>query len=165
MPVTNLPYDSRLNERAKELRRKMTPQERKLWHRFLKDYSIKIYKQRVIKFFVVDFYCAEARLVIELDGSQHYTEQGKAYDEERSSIMEGYGVEVLRFTNLEVDREFDAVCERIDARIKQRTAELRDLQVSHGAQTAPGCQGLPYKGRCRAIARRRCCTKDSLTVR
>ena len=126
MPVTNLPYDSRLDERAKELRRKMTPQERKLWHRFLKDYSIKIYKQRVIKFFVVDFYCAEARLVIELDGSQHYTEQGKAYDEERSSIMEGYGVEVLRFTNLEVDREFDAVCERIDARIKQRTAELRD---------------------------------------
>ena len=104
----------------------MTPQERKLWHRFLKDYSIKIYKQRVIKFFVVDFYCAEARLVIELDGSQHYTEQGKAYDEERSSIMEGYGVEVLRFTNLEVDREFDAVCERIDARIQQRTAELRD---------------------------------------
>lgn len=78
MPVTNLPYDSRLNERAKELRRKMTPQERKLWHRFLKDYSIKIYKQRVIKFFVVDFYCAEARLVIELDGSQHYTEQGES---------------------------------------------------------------------------------------
>lgn len=111
---------------ARRLRREMTLSEQHLWFRFLRSYPVKIYKQRIIESFVVDFYCAEARLVIELDGSQHYTEQGKAYDEERSSIMEGYGVEVLRFTNLEVDREFDAVCERIDARIKQRTAELRD---------------------------------------
>ena len=121
MPVTNLPYDSRLNERAKELRRKMTPQERKLWHRFLKDYSIKIYKQRVIKFFVVDFYCAEARLVIELDGSQHYTEQGRAYDEERSAILNGYDLKVLRFDNLEIDQQFEAVCEVIDHEVKCRT--------------------------------------------
>lgn len=120
MPVTNLPYDSRLNERAKELRRKMTPQERKLWHRFLKDYSIKIYKQRVIKFFVVDFYCAEARLVIELDGSQHYTEQGKAYDEERSAILHGYGLKVLRFSNRDVNNHFDAVCETIDREVQIR---------------------------------------------
>ena len=126
MPVTNLPYDSRLNERAKELRRKMTPQERKLWHRFLKDYSIKIYKQRVIKFFVVDFYCAEARLVIELDGSQHYTEQGMQYDMERSAVFEQYGVQVLRFRNQDVSAHFEMVCEQIHARIKQRTAELRD---------------------------------------
>ena len=125
MPVTNLPYDSRLNERAKELRRKMTPQERKLWHRFLKDCSIKIYKQRVIKFFVVDFYCAEARLVIELDGSQHYTEQGKEYDEQRTAILEQYGVQVLRFTNLDVDRHLDAVCAQIDSTIERRVAELR----------------------------------------
>ena len=120
MPVTNLPYDSRLNERAKELRRKMTPQERKLWHRFLKDYSIKIYKQRVIKFFVVDFYCAEARLVIELDGSQHYTEQGKAYDEERSQILREYGLKVLRFSNREVEQQFDAVCEKIHKEVQAR---------------------------------------------
>lgn len=111
---------------ARRLRREMTPQEQRLWYVFLRKYPVKFYKQRIIESFIVDFYCADARLVIELDGSQHYTEQGKAYDEERSSIMEGYGVEVLRFTNLEVDREFDAVCERIDARIKQRTAELRD---------------------------------------
>ena len=120
MPVTNLPYDSRLNERAKELRRKMTPQERKLWHRFLKDYSIKIYKQRVIKFFVVDFYCAEARLVIELDGSQHYTEQGKAHDEVRSQILREYGLKVLRFSNREVEQQFDAVCEKIHQEIQAR---------------------------------------------
>lgn len=126
MPITNLPYDGRLNGRAFDLRHEMTPQEKRLWYAYLRTYPVKVYRQRVIEHFIVDFYCPLARLVIELDGSQHYTEQGKAYDEERSSIMEGYGVEVLRFTNLEVDREFDAVCERIDARIKQRTAELRD---------------------------------------
>ena len=126
MSITNLPYDPRMRERVQELRHKMTPMEKKLWYSFLRTYPVKMYKQRPIRTFVADFYCPLARLVIELDGSQHYTEQGKAYDEERSSIMEGYGVEVLRFTNLEVDREFDAVCERIDARIKQRTAELRD---------------------------------------
>ena len=62
-------------------------------------------------------------MVIELDGSQHYTEQGKVYDEERSAIMEGYGIEVLRFSNREVNQQFDAVCERIDERISCRMAE------------------------------------------
>ncbi len=126
MKETTVIKNNKMLPVARRLRREMTPQEKTLWYQFLRSYPVKIYKQRIIESFVVDFYCAEARLVIELDGSQHYTEQGKAYDEERSSIMEGYGVEVLRFTNLEVDREFDAVCERIDARIKQRTAELRD---------------------------------------
>ena len=138
MPVTNLPYDSRLNERAKDLRRKMTPQERKLWYAFLRTYPVKIYKQRIIKFFVVDFYCAEARLVIELDGSQHYTEQGKVYDEERSAIMEGYGIEVLRFSNREVNQQFDAVCERIDERIRCRMAELRNGTVACGTTFQSG---------------------------
>ena len=126
MKETTVIKNNKMLPVARRLRREMTPQEKTLWYQFLRSYPVKIYKQRIIESFVVDFYCAEARLVIELDGLQHYTEQGKAYDEERSSIMEGYGVEVLRFTNLEVDREFDAVCERIDARIKQRTAELRD---------------------------------------
>ena len=61
---------------ARALRRNLTPQERKLWYLFLRSYPVKIYKQRIIESFVVDFYCAQARLVIELDGSQHYTEQG-----------------------------------------------------------------------------------------
>ena len=68
---------------ARALRRTSTAQERKLWYLFLRDYPVKIYKQRIIESFVVDFYCAQARLVIELDGSQHYTEQGKAYDADR----------------------------------------------------------------------------------
>ena len=105
---------------ARELRRKMTPQERRLWYDFLRKYPVKFYKQRIIESFIVDFYCADARLVIELDGSQHYTEQGKAYDEERSQILNLYGLEVLRFTNLELDQQFDAVCEVIDKEVKAR---------------------------------------------
>ncbi len=124
MPVTNLPYDNRLNDRAKELRHEMTLQERKLWFRFLRDYPIKVYKQRVIEYFIVDFYCAEARLVIELDGSQHYTEQGgREYDEERSQILQEHGLKVLRFPNNDVDRHFESVCEQIHKEIQFRIAD------------------------------------------
>ena len=120
MPVTNLPYDARLNDRAVDLRREMTPQEKKLWYAYLRKYPVKIYKQRVIEHFIVDFYCPLARLVIELDGSQHYTEQGKAYDEERSAILHGYGLKVLRFSNRDVNNHFDAVCETIDREVQIR---------------------------------------------
>ena len=110
---------------ARRLRREMTPQEQRLWYVFLRKYPVKFYKQRIIESFIVDFYCADARLVIELDGSQHYTEQGKAYDEQRTAILEQYGVQVLRFTNLDVDRHLDAVCAQIDSTIERRVAELR----------------------------------------
>ena len=107
-------------EVARKLRRDMTPQEQRLWYMFLRKYPVKFYKQRIIESFIVDFYCADARLVIELDGSQHYTEQGKAYDEERSQILELYDLKVLRFTNLELDQQFEAVCEAIDQEVKAR---------------------------------------------
>lgn len=84
---------------------------------------MKVYKQRIIESFIVDFYCAEARLVIELDGSQHYTEQGKEYDEERSQILRAYGLKILRFPNNLVDQHFDAVCEQIHNTIQERLDE------------------------------------------
>ena len=105
---------------ARALRRNLTPQEHKLWYAFLRNYPIKIYKQRIIESFIVDFYCAEARLVIELDGSQHYTEQGKAYDAERSAILQQYDLFILRFANNDVDNHFNAVCEQIHATIQNR---------------------------------------------
>ena len=105
---------------ARALRRTSTAQERKLWYLFLRDYPVKIYKQRIIESFVVDFYCAQARLVIELDGSQHYTEQGKAYDAERSAVLAQYGLLVLRFANNDVDNHFNAVCTQIDNIIQSR---------------------------------------------
>ena len=105
---------------ARALRRNLTPQEHRLWYVFLRDYPVKIYKQRIIESFVVDFYCARARLVIELDGSQHYTEQGRAYDAERSAVLEQYGLLVLRFANNDVDNHFDAVCAQIHSTIQHR---------------------------------------------
>ena len=112
--------NNNLLEAAKELRRRMTPQERHLWYDFLKTYPVKIYRQRIINNFIADFYCHQARLVIELDGSQHYTEDGLAYDAERTAILEKYGIEVLRFSNRDVDDNFQGVCLMIDMTIRER---------------------------------------------
>ncbi len=105
---------------ARELRKEMTPQERKLWYKFLQKYPVKIYKQRIIDSFIVDFYCASAKLVIELDGSQHYTDQGIAYDSERSAILSKYNLEILRFSNRQIETEFSSVCEQIHSVISER---------------------------------------------
>ena len=105
---------------AKELRKNMTPQERKLWYMFLRKYPIKFYKQRIIDSFIVDFYCARAKLVIEIDGSQHFTQQGIAYDKERSQMLLRYNLKVLRFSNREVDSNFNYVCDTINRTIEER---------------------------------------------
>ena len=98
----------------------MTPHERKLWYLFLRKYPVKIYKQRIVGRFIVDFYCASARLVIEVDGSQHYETQGLAYDAERSQFLAGLGLEILRFSNRDIDMDFRGVCTRIDLMIQKR---------------------------------------------
>ena len=92
----------------------MTPQESKLWFRFLKPHPLKWYRQRIINRFIVDFYCSQANLVIEIDGSQHFTDQGLAYDKERSHILEAYGLTILRYTNHQIDYHFNAVCQDIE---------------------------------------------------
>ena len=120
MKLDIVPKNGEMLPRARELRRSMTPQEQKLWYRFLRKYPVKIYKQRIVESFIVDFYCSKALLVIEVDGSQHYTEQGEAYDLERSAVLERYGLIVLRFSNLEVEQEFDGVCTLIDKTIQSR---------------------------------------------
>lgn len=106
---------------AKMLRRNMTKQENHLWFDFLRHYPVKIYKQRIIDNFIADFYCHQARLVIELDGAHHYTEEGKLYDEARTEIIKKYGIRVLRFSNSDIDDRFQGVCEMIDKIIKERT--------------------------------------------
>ena len=112
--------DRKLLNLAKILRRKLTPQERRLWYDFLRTYPIKIYKQRIVSNYIVDFYCHKAKLVIELDGSQHYSTDGKQNDEFRTKNLEQYGLCVLRFSNLEVNRNFKGVCLMIDKTIKER---------------------------------------------
>ena len=109
---------------ARILRRNMTRQEKHLWYDFLRYYPVKIYKQRIIDNFIADFYCHSARLVIELDGSQHYTSRGKAHDAARTEILERYGIYVLRFSNRDVDKNFEGVCRMIDRVINERIEDL-----------------------------------------
>ncbi len=115
-----IPKDDSQLKNARRLRREMTPHERKLWYLFLRNYPVKIYKQRIIGSFIVDFYCASARVVIEVDGSQHFEPEGLAYDTERSKFLTSLGLEVLRFSNRDIDRDFRGVCTQIDLTIQQR---------------------------------------------
>lgn len=109
---------------ARILRRNMTRQEKHLWYDYLRYYPIKIYKQRIIDSFIADFYCHSARLVIEIDGSGHYTKQGREHDQERTEILEKYGICVLRFSNSDVDDNFEGVCYMIDKIINERVERL-----------------------------------------
>ena len=107
--------NAKLTNISKALRRQMTKEEKHLWYDFLKLLPTTCHRQKIIDCFVVDFYCAEARLVIEIDGSQHYTESGIQQDEFRTEILEGYGLRVIRFTNHQIDHNFRGVCEYIDS--------------------------------------------------
>lgn len=113
----HLPYDRQLIERAKELRQNMTVAEKKLWNEYLKVLPLRVLRQRPISHFIVDFYCAELKLVIEVDGESHFTEEAQAYDQERTEVLESYGLTVMRFTNQQVLQEFEAVCLQIAKKI------------------------------------------------
>lgn len=116
-------HNAALTPAARVLRKNMTVQEKQLWYQFLRRYPIKFLKQKVIGNFIVDFYCAKANLAIELDGSQHYMDDGKAHDEARTAIINTYGIDVIRFSNSDVERNFEGVCQNIDAIVKQRVLE------------------------------------------
>ena len=109
-----------LLDRARELRKNMTPHERKLWFIYLKHRPEKWYKQRIIDFYIAGFYCAKAKLVIEIDGSQHFTNDAADYDKERTKILNAYGLKVLRFSNHDINENFNAVCEMIDNAVRER---------------------------------------------
>ena len=114
----SLPYNRKLIPQAKELRNNATEQEKRLWYKYLNQYPIRFQRQNTIGRYIADFYCAKAKLVIELDGSQHFSEEGKAYDASRTAGLEEYGIKVLRFSNVEVDRHFESVCRLIDETVQ-----------------------------------------------
>lgn len=111
-----LPYNQELVARAKKLRKNMTIPEKKLWYGFLNHFSLRVLRQRPINNFIVDFYCAKLKLVIEVDGDSHFTDEGRESDRRRTAILESYGLKVIRFTNEEVLHNFDAVCQEISPR-------------------------------------------------
>ena len=114
MNQTNNP---RLKPFAQKLRREMTKEERHLWYDCLKKLPITFNRQKVIGTYIADFYCASAKLVIELDGSQHYEENGKSADEKRDACFSELGIQVVRYSNEDINRNFDGVCEDIINRL------------------------------------------------
>ena len=118
--MKKIPYNPALLEKAKELRKNMTPEERHLWYIFLKNYPLAIYRQRPIGNYIVDFYCPEAKLIIEIDGSQHGEDKAAKYDQRRTDFFNEYQLKVIRFTNKEVNSKFHQVCEQIHFIIEQQ---------------------------------------------
>jgi very-short-patch-repair endonuclease len=130
----HLPYNQKLVARAKELRKNMTVAEKKLWYDFLQKFPLRVLRQRPIDNFIVDFYCAKLKLVIEVDGDSHFTDEGMKRDSQRTEILEGYGLKVIRFTNDQVLQNFEAVCEAIEKEIPP--SPRQSLQVGEPAQRA-----------------------------
>ena len=113
-----LDYRRRLKRPAQSLRRDPTPAERKLWYEYLRDLPVRFTRQKPLGNYIADFYCASKMLVIELDGDSHFTAAAEAYDARRTDALEAQKVRVVRFTNLEVMEQFEAVCERIRASLE-----------------------------------------------
>ena len=105
---------------AKQLRQAQTPWERKLWYLFLNKYPVRFQRQKCIDQYIVDFYCFKAKLVIELDGGGHYDPEAEKRDAYRTKVLEGYGLKVLRFCNIDIDKNFYSVCTVIDEEVKKR---------------------------------------------
>jgi very-short-patch-repair endonuclease len=114
-----IPYRRGLASRARALRRDPSPAEKKLWYEFLRGLDYKFTRQKPLGRYVADFYCASRRLVIELDGDSHYTDRASRYDAARTEALELSGIRVMRFTNLEVMQNFDAVCEIVIEALKE----------------------------------------------
>ena len=120
----SLPYKKELIPKAKEMRKAMTPQESHLWYDYLRNYPVRFQRQKAVSSFIADFYCHKARLIVEVDGSQHFTEQGVAYDNERTAILSEFNLYVIRFSNYDVNVNFESVCAEIDRVVTERLNSL-----------------------------------------
>ena len=119
---------------AKAMRKNMTPWERKLWYNFLRHYPVRFQRQKAIGNYIVDFYCAKARLVVELDGGGHYTINQAEKDKLRTEELESMNLTVIRICNLDIDRNFNGACEYIDMAVKKSLPQSASL-------TAPSSEG------------------------
>ena len=119
---SNIPF-------AKELRKNMTPWERKLWYEYLRYYPVRFQRQKAIGNYIVDFFCAKADLVLELDGGGHYEPEKKRSDQVRTKKLEAMGLKVIRICNRDIDLNFSGVCEFVDIEVKKSLpqSEIRDF--------------------------------------
>ena len=127
----NTTNNSKLTCYSQELRKNITRHERHLWYDFLKELSINFNRQKVIGNYIADFYCASAKLVVELDGSQHFEQSGIESDKVRDEYFKELGLTVLRYSNYDIDNNFRGVCEDI----------LRNISTSSTASGPPSPRG------------------------
>ena len=116
-----VPHEPYILENARKNRKEMTPEEKHLWYDFLKKAPVKINKQKPFGPYIVDFYIDTAKLIIELDGAQHYEEQAEKYDQNRTRYLEAQGNKVIRYTNIDIHHNFDAICRDIQNLTEQRS--------------------------------------------
>jgi len=121
-------YNKNLVSNAQELRKNMTPEEKKLWYRFLKRLPVTVNRQKNIGNYIVDFYIAKKKVVIELDGSQHSEGEQWKSDQKRDAELEKLGITVLRYRNSKIEKEFPQVCESILAKIGMTQINLKPLE-------------------------------------
>lgn len=117
-------HNPNLTTNARTLRKNMTKEERHLWYDFLRGYHVRFLRQKVIDRYIVDFYCHDARLVVELDGSQHFDPANIQQDRLRTMQLESRNLKVIRIPNNEVNRNFRSVCEYIDLCVKNRVSKV-----------------------------------------
>ncbi len=118
-------YNRQLVPLAKGLRKHMTKEERHLWYDFLRTYPVRFSRQKVLGKYIADFYSAQAKLVIELDGGQHYSDEGEMKDYYRSVFLAGYDLRVIHISNHEITQNFAGVCHYIDVVVKQSLSQQR----------------------------------------
>ena len=114
------PRDDELIEKARELRKNMTDEEKKLWFGFLRKHSLRFRRQEIIGRYIVDFYCKEEKLVVEIDGAQHYESEAAEYDRKRTEYLESIGMRVIRILNGQINKDFEDVCRYINGFIDKR---------------------------------------------
>ena len=106
-------HNPKLEAYAKQLRKSMTPEEKKLWYQFLRKRPETFLRQKIIGNYIVDFYCAQLKLVIEIDGIQHTRLKDRQYDKKRTEFLNSYDLKVIRFSNKTINNHFDMVCDCI----------------------------------------------------
>ena len=121
-------HNPKLTPFARHLRKNMTAEECELWYKFLRKYPYQFRRQVTIGKCILDFYCAAAKLAIELDGSQHFTVEGKKHDEARTSFLASQGIIVLRYSNAVVMQNLQSVCSDIDRVVRQRVESFEQKE-------------------------------------
>lgn len=120
-------YNKKLVSNAKVLRKNMTPEEKHLWYDFLLKLPLTVNRQKNIGSYIVDFFIAEKRVVIEIDGLQHNVPQNEENDKRRDAELNALGIKVLRYTNASINKNFSVVCEDI---LNHLELSVEDMKIN-----------------------------------